>query len=164
MAALLTRLSRRLGLVTAMTSMAFMSAGLAAIASVDASTEIAVPLHEVPPGVSEHVLGRARVFIVRDRASVVVFWNRSPHLGRPMRWCESEGVFLDQRAWNVFDRAGRVFRGSPAVTGLFTFDSRIEGDRLLVDLSDPRHGPSGLSDPARGPIPRTTAFCVGSSS
>ncbi len=105
---------------------------------------------EIPQYVSS-----AQTYLTRIDDEVVGLWQKCPHLGCRVSWCESSREFECACHGSTFNRAGEV-RSGPAPRGMdrFTIDDTgevVEVDTGLVvegappgteTIDEPRQGPS----------------------
>jgi nitrite reductase/ring-hydroxylating ferredoxin subunit len=96
----------------------------------------------------------ARAYVVAaDGSSILAPYARSPHLGQPIRFCESSGWFEDPIHGSKFDRLGRYAVG-PAPRGLARFEVRVVGEEVWVNPTDILTGPprGEPTEPPSGPF------------
>jgi nitrite reductase/ring-hydroxylating ferredoxin subunit len=101
-------------------------------------------------------VGEARAYVVTTRpGSPIALYARSPHLGGPVRYCESSGWFEDRLHGAKFDGLGRYALG-PAPRGLDRFEVRFVDGDVWVNTSNLFLGPprGQATTPPSGP------FCV----
>jgi len=95
----------------------------------------------------------AQTYLTRIEDEVVALWQRCPHLGCRVSWCESAGQFECPCHGSSFNRAGEVNDG-PSPRGMDKFSATIEDGVVVVDTGTITEGaPSGtmtLDEPARG--------------
>lgn len=95
----------------------------------------------------------AQTYLTRIEDEVVALWQRCPHLGCRVSWCESAGQFECPCHGSSFNRAGEVNDG-PSPRGMDKFAATIEEGVVVVDTGTITEGaPSGtitLDEPARG--------------
>lgn len=96
----------------------------------------------------------AQTYLTRIDDEVVALWQRCPHLGCRVSWCESAGEFECPCHGSSFNRAGEV-RTGPAPRGMDRFAVEITGDGVVrVDTGTISQGaPPGeetLDEPRRG--------------
>ena len=97
----------------------------------------------------------AQTYLTRIDDEIVALWQRCPHLGCRVSWCESAGEFECACHGSSFNRAGEVQSG-PSPRGMDRFKIEITGDGIVeVDTGNIAEGaPPGtqtLDEPARGP-------------
>lgn len=96
----------------------------------------------------------AQAYLTRIDDQVVGLWQRCPHLGCRVNWCESSREFECACHGSRFNRAGEV-RSGPAPRGMDRFTISAEGDLVEVDTSDIVEGaPPGeesIDEPPAGP-------------
>lgn len=97
----------------------------------------------------------AQTYLTRLDEEVVALWQRCPHLGCRVNWCDSAGEFECACHGSRFNRAGEV-RSGPAPRGMDRFGVQITGDGIVeVDTGNVAEGsPPGeesLDEPPRGP-------------
>ena len=96
----------------------------------------------------------AQTYLTRIDDEVVALWQRCPHLGCRVSWCESSREFECACHGSSFNRAGEV-RGGPAPRGMDRFTVDASGDVIAVDTGAIAEGaPPGeesLDEPPAGP-------------
>jgi Rieske Fe-S protein len=97
----------------------------------------------------------AQTYLTRIDDEVVALWQRCPHLGCRVSWCESSREFECACHGSTFNRAGEV-RGGPAPRGMDRFAVTVSDGIVEVDtgaivegappgeetIDEPRQGPS----------------------
>lgn len=96
----------------------------------------------------------AQTYLTRIDDEVVGLWQRCPHLGCRVSWCESSRQFECACHGSAFNRAGEV-RGGPAPRGMDRFsvaisDGVIEVDTGMISEGDPP-GDETIDEPPQGP-------------
>lgn len=105
---------------------------------------------EIPQYVSS-----AQTYLTRIDDEIVSLWQKCPHLGCRVSWCESSREFECACHGSTFNRAGEV-RSGPAPRGMDRFtvdvtDEVVEVDTGLIiegaapgteTIDEPRQGPS----------------------
>ena len=89
--------------------------GLGGVIKTVAPTEV--------PGNTTVYVRNAQTYLTKIEDEVVALWQRCPHLGCRVAWCESAGEFECACHGSTFNRAGEV-RSGPAPRGM---------DRFAVD-------------------------------
>jgi cytochrome b6-f complex iron-sulfur subunit len=96
----------------------------------------------------------AQTYLTRIDDEVVALWQRCPHLGCRVSWCESSREFECACHGSSFNRAGEV-RGGPAPRGMDRFTVNVSGDLIEVDTGAIAEGaPPGeesIDEPPQGP-------------
>jgi Rieske Fe-S protein len=96
----------------------------------------------------------AQTYLTRIEGEVVGLWQRCPHLGCRVSWCESSREFECACHGSSFNRAGEV-RSGPAPRGMDRFTVNAAGDIVEVDTGDITEGaPPGtetIDEPPQGP-------------
>lgn len=112
-----------------------------------------VPYSQVPTDSTTYVRA-AQTYLTRIGDEVVALWQRCPHLGCRVAWCESSGEFDCPCHGSRFSRAGD-HRAGPAPRGLDRFAVEVVDDVVLVDTGTRTKGPppgtESLDEPTRGP-------------
>lgn len=101
---------------------------------VEAGAEAAFPEGEVryyPDG---------RMYVTRVKGELVALFQKCPHLGCRVPFCESSGRFECPCHGSVFNRRGEYLAG-PAPRGMDSFPIRIEDGQVLVDTGEVVEGP-----------------------
>jgi nitrite reductase/ring-hydroxylating ferredoxin subunit len=97
----------------------------------------------------------AQTYLTRIDDEVVGLWQKCPHLGCRVAWCESSREFECPCHGSRFNRAGEV-RSGPAPRGMDQFGIIIgEGGYVIVDTGEVIEGaPAGtetIDEPPQGP-------------
>jgi len=96
----------------------------------------------------------AQTYLTRIDDQVVALWQRCPHLGCRVAWCESSREFECACHGSRFNRAGEV-RSGPAPRGMDRFEVTISEDSVEVDTGLITQGrPPGeesIDEPPQGP-------------
>ena len=74
------------------------------------------------------------VFVVATDSGFVALSDDSRHVGDRVLFCHSNDMFSSPAHGELFDRLGRYF-GGPADGDLGRYETRVSGDRVLVDLA-----------------------------
>ncbi|MDH3307480.1 MAG: Rieske 2Fe-2S domain-containing protein [Acidimicrobiia bacterium] len=96
----------------------------------------------------------AQSYLTRNGDVVVALWQRCPHLGCRVSWCESSGEFECPCHGSAFNRLGEV-RSGPSPTGMQQFSVEVTDGEVFVDTGqviagkDP--GDETIDEPKRGP-------------
>jgi cytochrome b6-f complex iron-sulfur subunit len=97
----------------------------------------------------------AKTYLTRIDDEVVAIWQKCPHLGCRVSWCEGSGQFECACHGSYFNRAGE-YRSGPAPRGMDRFAATVNEDGIVaVDTGAITQGaPSGttetLDEPPRG--------------
>jgi Rieske Fe-S protein len=101
-----------------------------------------------------------RFYVTASEGSVVALFQKCPHLGCRVPFCDSSGRFECPCHGSVYNIRGEYIQG-PAPRGMDRFFIRVEGDKVLVDTAEvvdgPARGVSTVPSDAKGPS------CVGES-
>jgi Rieske Fe-S protein len=96
----------------------------------------------------------AQTYLTRIDDEVVALWQRCPHLGCRVAWCESSREFECACHGSRFNRAGEV-RSGPSPRGMDRFTVAVDGDTIAVDTGAVVEGaPPGeetIDEPPAGP-------------
>lgn len=96
----------------------------------------------------------AQTYLTKIDDEVVALWQRCPHLGCRVAWCESSREFECACHGSRFNRAGELQAG-PAPRGMDRFATDVSGDVVQVDTGAVTAGaPPGtktLDEPPAGP-------------
>ena len=79
-------------------------------------------------------LEEPRVFVVATDSGFVALSDDSRHVGDRVLFCHSNDMFSSPAHGELFDRLGR-YLGGPADGDLGRYETRVSGDRVLVDLA-----------------------------
>lgn len=100
----------------------------------------------------------AQTYLTKINGQIVGLWQKCPHLGCRVAWCESAGEFECPCHGSKFNRAGEV-RSGPAPRGMDRFEVLLDGDTVEVDtgsvIQGPPPGTETIDEPVKGPS------CVG---
>jgi nitrite reductase/ring-hydroxylating ferredoxin subunit len=112
-----------------------------------------VPPFDVPANTTVYVRA-AQTYLTKIEDEVVALWQKCPHLGCRVAWCETAGEFECACHGSRFNRAGEV-RSGPAPRGMDRFavaeaDGLIEVDTGAVTQGAPAGSPESIDEPARG--------------
>lgn len=95
-----------------------------------------------------------RGYVTSVEGEVVALFEKCPHLGCRVAWCEQSGEFECACHGSAFNRLGEVRKG-PSPRGMDQFPTRIVDGVVVVDSGTVIEGnPPGsetLNEPARGP-------------
>lgn len=112
---------------------------------------------EVPSDSTVYVR-EAQTYLTTIDDEVIALWQRCPHLGCKVDWCESSGEFECPCHGSVFNRKGE-HRSGPAPTGMQPFGVAVVDGVVEVDTGEVGGGPplgtETIDEPKRGPS------CVG---
>lgn len=96
----------------------------------------------------------AQTYLTRIDDEIVALWQRCPHLGCRVAWCESSREFECACHGSRFNRAGEV-RSGPSPRGMDRFDVIITEEAVEVDTGAVTEGaPPGeesIDEPPAGP-------------
>jgi cytochrome b6-f complex iron-sulfur subunit len=95
-----------------------------------------------------------RFYIASSNGKLVALYQKCPHLGCKVGFCDTSGRFECPCHGSVYNVRGE-YLGGPAPRGMDRFRLRIEGDQVLVDTGEvvegPPRGVSSVSGEAKGP-------------
>src|SRR6266542_4097412 len=101
-----------------------------------------------------------RFYVTAADGALVALFQKCPHLGCRVPFCDSSGRFECPCHGSVYNVRGEYVQG-PAPRGMDRFLIRIEGDHVVVDtghlVEGPARGVTSVPSAARGPS------CVGES-
>ena len=108
---------------------------------------------EVPQSTAVYIR-TAQTYLTKIDDEVVALWQKCPHLGCRVSWCESAGEFECACHGSTFNRAGEV-RSGPAPRGMDRFAVNADGDIIEVDTGLVTEGPpagtaESIDEPSRG--------------
>ena len=96
----------------------------------------------------------AQTYLTRIDGEIVALWQRCPHLGCRVSWCESSREFECACHGSSFNRAGEV-RGGPAPRGMDRFAVAVSDGIVEIDTGEITEGaPPGeetIDEPRQGP-------------
>jgi Rieske Fe-S protein len=96
----------------------------------------------------------AQTYLTRIDGEVVGLWQRCPHLGCKVSWCESSREFECPCHGSRFNRAGEV-RSGPSPRGMDRFGVGLSGDVVEVDtgaiVEGAAPGTESIDEPPQGP-------------
>lgn len=95
---------------------------------------------EFPEGTIRYFLG-GRFYITASGGSLVALYQKCPHLGCRVPFCDSSGRFECPCHGSVFNLKGE-YLGGPSPRGMDRFPIRIESDDVLVDTGTVLEGPA----------------------
>src|SRR6266498_2683234 len=104
-----------------------------------------------------------RFYVASADGALVALYQKCPHLGCRVPFCESSGRFECPCHGSIYNIRGEYIQG-PAPRGMDRFPIKIDGDRVLVDtgsvvegpprgvhsVSTEPKGPSCINQPAKG--------------
>ncbi len=106
------------------------------------------------PAESTIYIRAAQTYLTRHEDEVIALWQRCPHLGCRVAWCESSGQFECPCHGSTFNRIGE-YRSGPSPTGLQPFGVGVVEDEVEVDTGAVGRGPppgaETIDEPVRGP-------------
>jgi cytochrome b6-f complex iron-sulfur subunit len=115
---------------------------------------------DYPEGTVRYFLD-GRFYVTSSAGSLVALYQKCPHLGCRVPFCDSSGRFECPCHGSIYNIRGEYIQG-PAPRGMDRFPIKIQGDRVLVDTAGAVEGPpkgiSTVSNESRGPS------CVGGGS
>ena len=118
-----------------------------------------VPATDVPDD-SAVFIRSAQTYLTKIDDEVVALWQKCPHLGCRVAWCESAGEFECACHGSRFNRAGEV-RSGPAPRGMDRFSVSATADLVEVDTGDITEGASAGSDESIDEPPRGSSCSHG---
>jgi nitrite reductase/ring-hydroxylating ferredoxin subunit len=96
----------------------------------------------------------AQTYLTRIDDEVIALWQRCPHLGCRVSWCESSREFECACHGSTFNRAGEV-RSGPAPRGMDQFAIVTTSDTIEVDtgiiIEGAPPGEESIDEPPQGP-------------
>ena len=108
---------------------------------------------EVPED-STVFVNEAQSYLTRDGDAIVALWQRCPHLGCRVSWCETSGEFECPCHGSEFNRLGEV-RSGPSPTGMQQFGVEVTDGEVFVDtgnvIAGRAPGTESIDEPKRGP-------------
>jgi Rieske Fe-S protein len=112
-----------------------------------------LPPGDVPQSSVEYVRS-AQTYLTRIDDEIVALWQKCPHLGCRVAWCESAGEFECACHGSKFNRAGEV-RSGPSPRGMDRFAVNADGELVEVDTGVIIEGAAAgtaesIDEPARG--------------
>ncbi len=85
-----------------------------------------------------------RFFVTRVEGDLLALYQKCPHLGCRVPYCETSGRFECPCHGSVYNRKGEYLRG-PAPRGMDSFGVSVEKDKVLVDTGTVLEGsPRGV--------------------
>lgn len=113
----------------------------------------ALPEDAVPPDSTVYVR-EAQTYLTRVDGEIVALWQRCPHLGCRVAWCDTSGQFECPCHGSTFNRAGE-HRTGPAPSGMQRFEVEVvegvvEVNTGVVSAGAPL-GAETIDEPPRGP-------------
>jgi len=108
---------------------------------------------EVPESTTVYVRN-AQTYLTRIDDEIVALWQKCPHLGCRVAWCESAGEFECACHGSKFNRAGEL-RSGPSPRGMDRFAVTVSSEFVEVDTGTVTEGPPAgsaetIDEPARG--------------
>jgi len=95
-----------------------------------------------------------RFYVASTGGALVALYQKYPHLGCRVPFCDSSGRFECPCHGSVYNLRGEYIQG-PAPRGMDRFGMKLQGDRVLVDTSSvvegPPRGVSSVPSDAKGP-------------
>ncbi len=82
-----------------------------------------------------------RFYVTRVEGDLVALYQKCPHLGCRVPYCETSGRFECPCHGSIFNRKGEYIAG-PAPRGMDSFPIRLEEGKVLVDTGTVEEGPS----------------------
>lgn len=112
-----------------------------------------VPPTDVPQETTVYVRN-AQTYLTRIDGEIIALWQKCPHLGCRVAWCETSGEFECACHGSRFNRAGEV-RSGPSPRGMDRFAVNATTEAVEVDTGAITEGrPAGSSEsidePPRG--------------
>src|SRR5829696_6565220 len=111
----------------------------------------ALPLSEIPEGVSVQQFGYRLAFVVRDGSEYTVFDTNVHHLPgeKALWWCPKEQLFIAPTHAETFSKSGKAI-GGPATAALDRYQAAVRRNQLRVDLSQVVPGAKGNAQTPTG--------------
>lgn len=111
-----------------------------------------VPPAEVP-GNTTLYMRTAQTYLTKIDDEIVALWQKCPHLGCRVEWCEGSGEFECPCHGSTFNRAGEV-RSGPSPRGMDRFvvaeaDGVVAVDTGTVVQGPPAGSPESIDEPRR---------------
>ena len=108
---------------------------------------------EVPSDSTVYIRA-AQTYLTRIDEEIVALWQRCPHLGCRVPWCESSGEFECPCHGSRFNRAGEA-RSGPSPRGMDRFvvtvlDDIVEVDTGAITEGLPLGTPETIDEPVQG--------------
>jgi cytochrome b6-f complex iron-sulfur subunit len=95
-----------------------------------------------------------RFYVASADGALVALYQKCPHLGCRVPFCDSSGRFECPCHGSVYNIRGEYIQG-PAPRGMDRFPVKVEGERVLVDTGSVVEGPARgihtVSSAAKGP-------------
>jgi nitrite reductase/ring-hydroxylating ferredoxin subunit len=95
-----------------------------------------------------------RFYVASAAGGLVALYQKCPHLGCKVPFCESSGRFECPCHGSIYNIRGEYIQG-PAPRGMDRFRIAIQGDHVLVDtakvVEGPPRGVTSVSSEAKGP-------------
>jgi cytochrome b6-f complex iron-sulfur subunit len=95
-----------------------------------------------------------RFYVSSSDGAVVALFQKCPHLGCRVPFCDSSGRFECPCHGSTYNIRGEYIKG-PAPHGMDRFLIKVQGDKILVDTSQlvvgPARGTTSVSSAAKGP-------------
>lgn len=82
-----------------------------------------------------------RFYVTRVDGNLLALYQKCPHLGCRVPFCESSGRFECPCHGSIFNLKGEYVAG-PAPRGMDTFSVRVEGEEVLIDTGTIMEGPA----------------------
>lgn len=99
-------------------------------------------------------VAEAQSYLTRDGDKVLALWQRCPHLGCRVSWCETSGEFECPCHGSTFNRLGEV-RSGPSPTGMQQFTVDVQDGVVFIDtgqvIAGKAPGEESIDEPKRGP-------------
>jgi cytochrome b6-f complex iron-sulfur subunit len=99
-----------------------------------------------------------RFYVTASEGKVVALFQKCPHLGCRVPFCDSSGRFECPCHGSVYNIRGEYIQG-PAPRGMDRFLIKVQGEKVVVDTAEviegPARGVTSTSSTAKGPS------CVG---
>ena len=113
----------------------------------------ALPEDSVPTDSTVYVR-EAQAYLTRVDGEILAVWQRCPHLGCRVAWCDSSGQFECPCHGSTFNRVGE-HRTGPAPFGMQRFGVQVVEGVVEVDTGNVSAGPplgtETIDEPIRGP-------------
>jgi nitrite reductase/ring-hydroxylating ferredoxin subunit len=112
-----------------------------------------LPEYDIPANTTVYVRS-AQTYLTQVDGEIVALYQKCPHLGCRVAWCESAGEFECACHGSKFNRLGEV-RSGPSPRGMDRFAVEVADDIVQVDTGSITEGapagtPESIDEPARG--------------
>lgn len=112
-----------------------------------------LPESDIPANTTAYVRS-AQTYLTNVNGEVVALYQKCPHLGCRVAWCETAGEFECACHGSKFNRLGEL-RSGPSPRGMDRFTVITDGDVVQVDTGaiiegPPAGSPESIDEPPRG--------------